>query len=91
MFQYDQRIGYLDGPYIQLTSPDQYVQDINTQALIDRGYIEIKKQLTYEKGVSSKALVVYAITDEAQSIDKKIFYASFKHFRYISYKLSDLV
>jgi len=89
MGQYIQRIGFLTGPHVRLASSDHYVKEINNKALIHRGCIEIKKQSTHEKGSLTKALVVYAVTDEAKSIDEKIFNTVFKRFRYISYKVSD--
>jgi len=89
MNQYVQRIGFLTGPYVRLASSDKYVREINNKALVHRGCIEIKKQITHEKGTASKALVIYIVCDESKEIDEKICDATFKRFKYISYKLSD--
>ena len=58
---YVQRIGFLTGPNVKLSSPMNYVQEINYKAEIDRGCVEIKKKVTFEKGTSSKVLMVCAI------------------------------
>ena len=68
---------------------DQHMQDINNVALAERACIEIKKKVAFEKGITSKVLMVYTISDEAININKQIFNAKFKRFRYISCKLSD--
>jgi len=87
--QYMQKIGFLTGPYVQLAAPDRYVQEINEEALICHGAIEIKKRITFEKGVASKVLMVYTIIDEASQLDRQIFNAKYKVFKYVSYKLLD--
>ena len=84
-----QRIGFITSPYVQLASPDVYVQEINSTAMIDRGIIEIKKHITYEKGMASKVLMIYALVSEAKEIDERIYSTRFKRFKYMSYKLSD--
>ena len=84
-----QRIGFLSGPHVQLAASPHYVKEINEEALVNYGSIEIKKRITCEKGVASKALMVHAIVKDAAKIDKKLVEAKFKGFRCLSHKLSD--
>ena len=65
------RLGYILGPNVRLASPAHYVQDINKTAGLNHGIIEIKKQVTFERDVKSKVMMIYAIEEEAKEIDKK--------------------
>ena len=77
---YVQRIEFLTGPNINLAVPSNYVQDINTKAWIDEGLIEIKKKVAYEKGSSSKVLMVYAVQSDATTVDQKLFETMFQRY-----------
>jgi len=55
------RLGYILGPNVRLASPAHYVQDINKTAGLNHGIIEIKKQVTFERDVRSKVMMIYAI------------------------------
>ena len=46
--------------------------------LIEKGEMEIKKQLTFERGERTKALVLHVVEDKADAIDKMLHSNSFK-------------
>ena len=50
------------------------------------GTLEMKKQLTFERGTKSKVLVVYAIESEADKIDQALIKVSFKRVKHLSHK-----
>ena len=53
------------------------------------GIIKIKKRVTFERGVWSKALVVYGLEAEANRIDIELVTQKYKGFKYISHERSN--
>ena len=86
--KYAKRIGFLTGPYVQLASVQEYEQQINKLLNLEQGTIEVKKELIYESGAKTKALVVYAVEDQAKEIDANAYAAEKKQFKYVSFKLT---
>ena len=84
--EYVQRIGFLTGPNVHLAVPNNYVREINEEAQIDKGSIEIKKKTAHEKGATSRVLMIYAIQSEASTIDQKLYETEFRRFQYVSFK-----
>ena len=82
------RLSCIIGPNVQLAASEICANQINNKAGFDPNMIEIKKRFTYEKGTSSKVLMIYAVQDEASAIDNAMFNAEFDRFQHVSYKLS---
>ena len=85
---FTKRIGFLVGPYVNAASPEFYIKQLGLKNdQFDRS-VEIRKQMTYERGVRSKVLVVHGIEQEADKIDMKIMSNQYEGFKYLSYKRS---
>ena len=70
--EYIKKIRFLVGTYVQLASPDYYINEITNDMNLEEGIIDIKKRFTYEKNTRSKVLTVYAIENEAQDVDERL-------------------
>ena len=68
--EYTKKIGTLVGTYIKIASPKYCIIELSNILEIINKVIDIKKWFTYEKGLQSKVLVVYAIEKEAKQIDE---------------------
>ena len=66
------KIGFLTRTYVKLASPKYYVNELEFKAEIEKGYVEIKKKYTFDKGVRSKVLVIYAVKEKAKEISLKL-------------------
>ena len=86
--EHTKRIGFIIGPNIQMAAPEAHVNQINAEANLDDKVIEIKKKVTFERGTSSKVLMMCALEDEANTADKTMFDTEFKRFQHVSYKLT---
>ena len=69
---FTKRIGFLVGPYVNAASIEYYTNHLVDSSDELVGSIEIKKQMTYERGVRSKVLVVYGKDQEASKLDMEI-------------------
>ena len=70
--EYIKKIWFLIGTYVQLASPDYYINEITNDMNLEEGIIDIKKRFIYEKNTRSKVLTVYAIENEAQDVDERL-------------------
>ena len=55
------KIGFIVGTYAKIASLKYYIIELSTILGITKKVIDIKKGFTYEKGLRSKVLVVYAV------------------------------
>ena len=85
---FTKRIGFLVGPYVKAASTEYYINQLKDSNNKLVGSIEIKKQMTYERGVQSKVLVVYGRDQEASKLDMEIMSKQHKGTKYLSYKRS---
>jgi len=88
IMQYTKRIGFLTGPYVQLASVQEYEQQLYDVLNIEKGAIEIKKELIYESGAKTKALVLYAVENRAKELDAQLYSNQQKNFKYVSFKIA---
>ena len=69
-----------------MASPKYYVNELEFKAEIEKGYVEIKKKYTFDRGVWSKVLVIYAVEEKAKEISLKLQQIVSRHYKYILYK-----
>ena len=87
--EYTKKIGFLVGAYVKIASPKYYINELSNIIETTQKVIDIKKSYTYEKGLRSRVLVVYAIESEAKEIDEWLSEkVQEKRYRYISYRNS---
>ena len=65
IMEYTKKIGFLVGTYVRLASPKHYISELSNILGTSKRVIDIKKGFTYEKGLRSRVLVVYAVEREA--------------------------
>ena len=89
--EHTQRVGFIIGPNIKVSSTERYEKEIMKSVEgLESGMIEIKKKNTFERDTKSKVFIVYALDNEAQYIDKQIHDTTFEGFQYLLYKLDNL-
>jgi len=89
IMEYTKKIGFLVGTYVRVASPKYYIDELSKILKTSAKVIDIKKGFTFEKGLRTKALIVYAIEREAQMIDEILNdNVRNKRYRYISYRNS---
>jgi len=89
VMEYTKKIGFLVGTYVRVASLKYYIDELKKILKTSAKVIDIKKGVTWEKGLKTKALIVYAIEREAKVIDE-ILIENVKNmrYRYISYRNS---
>ena len=88
--EFTKKIGFIIGPYVKFALIDLYSEKMVLKLKYFDRSIELKKQMTYERGMKSKVLVVYVVEEEADIIDTEIIQQKFRNFKYLSYKRSTL-
>jgi len=73
---------------MQAVSIDFYVCKLINSISDAEGYLEIKKQATFKRGVRSKVLVVYSLESDTNQLDMEIRAKKYEGFKYLSYKRS---
>ena len=66
------RIGFISGPCLSAASTDVYASKITNSIPNAHVSIKLKKHMTFERGVRSKAMVVYALEELADTLNKDI-------------------
>jgi len=84
--KHTKRIGFLVGPYLQLASVQEYEQQIYKMTQLENELIEIKKDLIYERNVKTKALVIYAVEENAAQIEQQLNTSKMQEMKYVSFK-----
>ena len=89
IMEYTKKIGFLVGTYVRVASPRYYIDELNKILKTSAKVIDIKKGFTWEKGLKTKALIVYAIEREAKVIDEILIEnVDNMRYRYVSYRNS---
>jgi len=64
--EYTKRLDFFIGPVLQFASTSIYKQEIEDDADIEEGLIELRKDFIYEQGYKLKGFVIYGIQSKAE-------------------------
>ena len=87
---FTKRIGFIVGPHVESASNEHYATQLVESINESMDVLEVKKQVTFDRKLRSKVLIVHGLEDEANRIDVELSSKKYPGFRYVSYKSSTM-
>ena len=81
---YTKRLEFISSLSVDLAEPNKYVTQMIQEADLHVCMIEIKKQITFEKGTLTKVLITHRLEEEANEIDQALFNIEFNKLQHVS-------
>ena len=87
---FTKKIGFIVGPHVETASNEHYATQLVESINESMDVLEVKKQVTFERKLRSKVLIVHGLEDEANRIDIELSCKKYPGFCYVSYKRSTM-
>ena len=87
---FTKKIGFILGPHVETASNEHYATQLVESINESMDALEVKKQVTFERKLRSKVLIVHGLEDEANRIDMELSCKKHHGFRNASYERSTM-